>query len=98
MHPMELPQDLRVSPPEDLAAELRILLHDALQLDENVFEFAADTPLLGHLPQLDSMGVLAVLTALERRFGLVLHDDEIDASLFETFGALLEFVRQRLHR
>ncbi|MEW6691858.1 MAG: acyl carrier protein [Pseudomonadota bacterium] len=97
MHPASLPQDSSFSPSEDLAADLRALLHDALQLGEEAFAFTADTPLLGVLPQLDSMGVLAVLTALEQRLGLVLHDDEIDASLFETFGALLEFVRQRLH-
>ncbi|HET19220.1 MAG TPA: acyl carrier protein [Chromatiales bacterium] len=75
---------------------MRAILHDALQLDDEASEFTAATPLLGVLPQLDSMGVLAVLTALEQKLGLQLHDDEIDASLFETFGSLMEFVRQRL--
>ena len=97
MHPAELSQDSTFSPSKDLAADLRAILHDALQLGDEAFEFTPDTPLLGVLPQLDSMGVLAVLTALEQQLGLQVHDDEIDASLFESFGSLLEFVRQRQH-
>jgi len=96
MHPAELPQESSLSPSADLAADLRTLLHDALQLGDEAFGLTADSPLLGALPQLDSMGVLAVLTALEQRLGVQVHDDEIDASLFETFGTLMEFVRQRL--
>ncbi|MEW5973729.1 MAG: acyl carrier protein [Pseudomonadota bacterium] len=97
MHPASLPQDSSFTPSEDLAADLRALLHDALQLGDEAFTFSAETQLLGVLPQLDSMGVLAVLTALEQQLGLSFHDDDIDASLFETFGSLLEFVRTHSH-
>lgn len=97
MHPVEPPQDSDFSPSDDFAADLRAILHDALQLGDEALDFTVDTPLLGVLPQLDSMGVLAVLTALEQKLGLQLHDDEIDASLFETFGSLLEFVSQHRH-
>ncbi len=84
------------SPSNNLEADLRMVLREALQLGDEVQQFNAQTPLLGSVPQLDSMGVLAVLTALEQRLGLHIHDDEIDASLFETFGSLSEFVRARL--
>lgn len=84
------------SPSHDLEADLRAILHDALQLGDEVQHFNAQTPLLGSLPQLDSMGVLAVLTALDQQLGLHIHDDEIDASLFETFGTLTAFVRARV--
>ena len=80
----------------NLEADLRMVLREALQLGDEVQQFNAQTPLLGSVPQLDSMGVLAVLTALEQRLGVQIHDDEIDASLFETFGSLTEFVRARL--
>ena len=96
MHPVECPLGSTFKPSKNLEADLRTILHDALQLGEEAFAFKADTPMLGVLPQLDSMGVLAVLTALEQQLGLQLHDDEMDASLFETFGSLTEFVRQRL--
>ncbi len=96
MHPVECPLGSTFKPSKNLEADLRAILHDALQLGDEAFALSADSPLLGALPQLDSMGVLAVLTALEQQLGLTLHDDEIDSSLFETLGSLTEFVRQRL--
>ncbi|TQV63857.1 MAG: acyl carrier protein [Halothiobacillaceae bacterium] len=96
MHLGDVPPSASFKPSKDLEADLRAILHDALQLGDEAFAFNAETPLLGALPQLDSMGVLAVLTALEQQLGLQLHDDDIDASLFETFGSLMECVRRRL--
>ncbi|MEW6764787.1 MAG: acyl carrier protein [Pseudomonadota bacterium] len=95
MHPVEFQLNSTFKPSKNIEADLRAILHDALQLGDEAFAFTADTPLLGALPQLDSMGVLAVLTALEQQLGLQLHDDDIEASLFETFGSLLDFVRAR---
>ena len=96
MHPVEFQLNSTFKPSKNLEADLRASLHDALQLGDEAFAFTAGTPLLGALPQLDSMGVLAVLTALEQQLGVAIHDDEIDASLFETFGSLTAFVRERL--
>ena len=84
------------TPSHDLEADLRRLLGEALQLGDDAQQLRADTPLLGHVPQLDSMGVLAVLTALEQQLGVPIHDDDIDASLFATFGSLTAFVRARI--
>jgi len=92
----EAPSCASFTPTHDLEADLRAILHDALQLGDEALHFNAQTPLLGSLPQLDSMGVLAVLTALDQQLGLQIHDDEIDASLFETFGTLTAFVRARV--
>lgn len=56
----------------------------------------AHTALLGNLPQLDSMAVLQVLTALEDWFGIAIADDDIHARHFATVGTLTEFVEARL--
>ena len=53
---------------------------------------SGDSPLLGALPQLDSMAVLALLTALEEYFGIAIFDDEISARHFATVGTLTAFV------
>ena len=55
-----------------LAATLELPADRAQALD-------ASSPLLGSLPELDSMAVLEVLSALEARFGVVIHDDEVTA-------------------
>jgi acyl carrier protein len=54
------------------------------------------SPLLGALPELDSMAVVHVLTAIEEHFGIVISDDEISAEAFSTLGALAEFVESKL--
>ena len=56
----------------------------------------ADTPLLGAIPELDSMAVVTVITTLEERFGFTVADDEIDGSTFATTGSLVAFVNGKL--
>ncbi|MFZ4875775.1 acyl carrier protein [Janthinobacterium sp. Mn2066] len=56
----------------------------------------AQTPLLGSLPELDSMAVISVIAALEGQFGFEVADDEIHARHFATVGSLTDFVRARL--
>jgi len=58
--------------------------------------FSLDTPLLGSIPELDSMAVVSVITSLEERFGFQVEDDEIDGASFSTVGALVRFVERKL--
>lgn len=76
--------------------DVRRVLGDALQLGARVNGFHAATPLLGSLPELDSMAVVAVITAIEEHFGFTVHDDEISAETFQTLGSLATFVEQKL--
>lgn len=56
----------------------------------------ADSALLGSVPELDSMAVIGLITALEERFGISVADDEIHARHFATLGTLTAFVRAKL--
>jgi acyl carrier protein len=76
--------------------EVLSVLSDTLQLGERVQSFKAATPLFGSLPELDSMAVVTVITALEDRFGFVVDDDEINAETFATVGNLCAFVDDKL--
>ena len=74
--------------------QVRLILSDALglgplRLDEHA-------PLLGAVPELDSMAVAGVITALEQHFGIEVGDDEISARHFATLGSLCAFVRGKL--
>lgn len=80
----------------DIAQETLLILDEVLSLKGRGLRFNAETPLLGALPELDSMAVVALLTTFEERFGIVIHDDEIDAATFATVGTLVAFVRQKL--
>ncbi len=81
-----------------MALEIDILgvLDSALALKGRAQSFTRETPLLGALPELDSMAVLTVITMLEERFGLSIHDDEIDGAAFATVGALVDWVTTQL--
>lgn len=76
--------------------EVRSLLGSTLKLGARTASLKADTPLLGNLPELDSMAVVTVITALEENFGFVVEDDEISAETFETLGSLAKFVQAKL--
>lgn len=64
----------------------------SLGIEERRADFDAATPLFGSLPELDSLGVLELVTALEGRFGFEVDDDEFSGDIFETVGSLAEFV------
>lgn len=76
--------------------EVLIILDQALLLKGRGDDFLRTTPLLGAVPELDSMAVLTVITALEERFGFAIHDDEIDGAVFATLGSLTDFVASKL--
>lgn len=75
--------------------EVKSLLGDSLQIQDRVAQMNADTPLLGSLPELDSMAVVSIITALEENYGFIVDDDEISAETFETLGSLVSFVEQK---
>ena len=68
------------------------LLDEVLSLDGRSNTFTLETPLLGAIPELDSMAVVALITGLEERFDMVIDDDDIDGDTFATVGALVAFV------
>lgn len=87
---MPLEQDLNTE------KEVLSLLDEVLSLNGRSAEFSANTPLLGAIPELDSMAVVALITGLEERFGFSVDDDDIEGSTFATLGSLIEFVEAKL--
>ncbi len=76
--------------------EVKTILADVLALGDAKDDLTAASPLLGSIPELDSMAVVHLITALEEQFGITVDDDEISASTFETLGSLASFVEQKL--
>jgi acyl carrier protein len=76
--------------------QVKSLLGDVLQLGERRKDLEAQTPLLGSLPELDSMAVATVIAGVEERFGVFIEDDEINADVFRTVGTLTDFVEKKL--
>ena len=76
--------------------EVLRVLDEVLSLGGRAKSFNADTPLLGAIPELDSMAVVSLITAFEEQLGVVVDDDEIDGETFGTVGTLVDFVQGKL--
>ena len=81
---------------DPLFESVRDVVVQTLDLPGPRQRFSPESGLFGEVPELDSMGVVLLLTALEDRFDIQLSDDEIDAEWFETFGTVTEFIRERV--
>lgn len=80
--------------------KLRAILEDVLGIGpERAAALDDDSGLFGTMPELDSMAVATLLTEMEDRLDIIIDDDEIEGSIFETFGTLLAFAQQKVaHR
>ena len=76
--------------------EVQAMLGEVLSLGPRASGFRRETHLLGAIPELDSMGVVSLITFMEERFGIMVDDDDIDASTFATVGTLVDFVNVKL--
>jgi acyl carrier protein len=75
--------------------DVKNVLIDVLNLGPAGQALDANSPLLGSLPELDSMAVVSLIGALEEHFGISIDDDDISASTFESLGSLAAFVEQK---
>lgn len=80
----------------NIQKEVLSLLDEVLSLNGRSAAFTRDTPLLGAIPELDSMAVVALITGFEERFGFSVEDDDIEGSTFASVGSLIDFVEEKL--
>ena len=80
----------------DVTQVVQRILDEVLSLNGRSATFTRQTPLLGAIPELDSMAVVTLITTLEEQFGLTVDDDDIDGSTFATVGSLTDFVSDKL--
>ncbi len=81
---------------DQITIETKKILAEVLGLNERVNSIEQDTILLGNIPELDSVAVVAILLEIEKRFSMTIKDDEISARTFETFGNLVDFISKNI--
>lgn len=78
---------------DDSDAGLRNVLGQVLGLSAaRQGALTPETPLLGALPELDSMAIATLFAAIEDHFDLLFDDAELTGETLETFGTLLALV------
>ena len=80
----------------DTTQEVLRILDEVLSLGGRSASFSRDTPLLGAIPELDSMAVVSLITGMEEQLGIIVDDDDIDGATFATVGSLVDFVGGKL--
>ena len=83
---------------EEIFFDVRQIVGDALQL--GLFRMESldrETPLVGNLPELDSMAVVTLISALEEHFGFVVDDDDDVSQAFDSLGSLTKYVEAKMH-
>ena len=80
----------------DIQSEVLKVLDGVLSLGGLGAAFDRSTPLLGAVPELDSMAVVTLITTLEQELGIEVDDDDLDGSTFATVGSLVDFVGGKL--
>lgn len=76
--------------------EIKELLTRVLKLGKRGESLTEGSELLGSVPELDSMAVVAVITVIEEQFDVEFDDDDITADSFATLGTLCALVERKL--
>lgn len=80
----------------DVKSGVIAILQSTLGVPSGTINADIDTPVLGAIPELDSMSLVGILTSLEEQYGIMIDDDELDAEVFTTVGSLTAFVESKL--
>lgn len=87
---------MTTAPTESIVAGVRGVLVRVLEIEDRAAEIDANTPLLGELPELDSLAVVELAQALENHFDIVIDDEAFTGEVFATVGSLADFVASEL--
>ena len=79
----------------DTLNRVKKILRDTLNLGDRAEKLTLESPLLGGLPEFDSMAVVTIVSMIEDDLGVMIEDDELSADVFATVGSLVEFVGQK---
>lgn len=72
--------------------EVKGLVAITLGIEDRIDSMDASTPLLGEMPELDSLAVVEIAAGMEARFHFHVDDTSFTADVFETLGTLAAFV------
>lgn len=81
----------------DVQKHVLQILDEVLSLNGRTASFTTDSPLLGAVPELDSMAVIGLIAGIEDAFGFAVDDDDLDGATFATVGSLTQFVNRKLN-
>ncbi|MGR6973520.1 acyl carrier protein [Streptomyces cynarae] len=67
-----------------------------LDIEDRADDLGPETGLYGSLPELDSLTVVKLIVALQKRFGIEIGTEEMVGDTFDTLGRLAAFVESKV--
>jgi acyl carrier protein len=77
-------------------AVVRATVIETLGLHDGEATITEETLLFGSMPELDSLALVELITALEERFGFEMDEADITADVFESVGSLTAHIDSQL--
>ena len=77
-------------------AVVRATVIETLELHDREATITEETLLFGSMPELDSLALVELITALEDRFGFEMDEANITAEVFESVGSLATHIDSQL--
>lgn len=71
------------------------LLRSCLQLDQDE-PLSRDTVLLGGFPEFNSLTIVTLTMSIEESLDCEIDDDELSSEMFETVGAVADFIEKKM--
>ena len=81
--------------PKDIASRLKAVLRDVVGFSDASLR-RDNLTLFGSRGRIDSVGVLMLVMALEKQFGVIIDDGEILPKNFQTVKKLTAFIERKL--
>lgn len=80
---------------EALIEFLKKMIIDALKLEDiTVEEIGDDTPLFREGLGLDSLDALELVVVIEKKFNVIIEDENVGKKAFESISALAQFIQE----
>jgi len=79
-----------------LLEDVKAVVVETLGVQDRADALDGATPLMGSMPELDSLAVVELVLALEDRFGITIEGEDVTAEAFETLASLTALVEERL--
>ncbi|MEV6904313.1 acyl carrier protein [Amycolatopsis sp. NPDC051372] len=78
--------------------DVKAVVVGTLDIEDKADDLGPETELYGNFPELDSLTVVKLIVALQKRFGIEIEIDEIVGDIFDTLGRLASFVESTVYR
>jgi acyl carrier protein len=79
----------------ELSNALKASLKEIMPFQDTL-SWNMETPILGAVPEFDSMAIVSLIGIMEDHFDIQVQDDELSADIFMSFGNLLDWLKQKL--